>query len=412
MSSSQYSSPLKIDLTNNEVEVLKPIPITAKDGSFNEAFIQDLVFRFPNSLPVEQIDRTFSPLIPVCCELRTPAGPLDVLYVTPEGRLVILEAKLWRNPEARRKVVAQILDYAKEFRKWDYEDLQREVSRATGDKGNVLYNLAKKHNSELSESEFVDGVSRSLSSGRFLLLIVGDGIREGAAGIADFLSDVGNLEFTFGLVELAIYQAENKQIIVQPRVLVKTAIIQRTVVSVKNGKIDLEDSDSGFNEELEEKGEQILKDHEIYYTQFWPEFIDQLQLDDKSQPMPSVLGKVTKFSSTFFHMPPNGHVSWLTVYFDKKASEVGVFLCFRRGNDIMENAYKQLKLDREEITQDLGLDVEWDSIDGKNTVTIKRNFDELFAESNREEIKRFFSDSVNRFVNTFRPRLQKILDDL
>jgi len=409
MPSSQYSSPLKIDTASDKVEILTPVEITSKDGSFNEAFIQNLVFRYPNCLPVDQIDRAFAKLIPVCCELRTPAGPLDVLYVTPEGRLVILEAKLWRNPEARRKVVAQILDYAKEFRKWSYEDLQREVSRTTGKKGNVLYNLVKEH-ADISESEFVDEVSRSLTSGRLLLLIVGDGIHEGAAGIADFLTDVGNLQFTFGLVELAIYEAENKELLVQPRVLAKTEIIERTVVSIKNGQVVIENPD----DVTEEKEEKELNDSEVYYTKFWPEFVSELQLDDVSQPMPDMKEEDLKLDNIFFRVSPKTYYSWLTIHFDKKNSQVRVLLDFRRNKS--DDLYEKLVSEQEEINKDLGLDVEWTSVIGKkgvkNGISIHKKFDDLFAESNRDQIKGFFSDSVNRFVNTFRPRLQRIIDEL
>jgi hypothetical protein len=94
----------------------------------------------------------------------------------------IVEAKLWRNPEARRKVIGQILDYAKELSRWDYQDLQREISRATGRKGNVLYDLVKDQHPTITEAEFVDDVTRTLAKGRYLLLILGDGIREGVAG--------------------------------------------------------------------------------------------------------------------------------------------------------------------------------------------------------------------------------------
>jgi hypothetical protein len=76
-------------------------------------------------------------------EISTAAGPIDVVYITPQGRLVIIETKLWRNPEARRKVVGQILDYAKELKGWTYSDLQRETSRRTGIKGNSPYQIVR-----------------------------------------------------------------------------------------------------------------------------------------------------------------------------------------------------------------------------------------------------------------------------
>ena len=52
----------------------------------------------------------------------------------PLGRLTLAEFKLWRNPQARREVIGQILDYAKELASWRYADLQREVSRTRQEK--------------------------------------------------------------------------------------------------------------------------------------------------------------------------------------------------------------------------------------------------------------------------------------
>jgi len=46
-------------------------------------------------------------------ELPTAAGALDNLWITPEGGIVLGECKLFRNPEARRQVIVQALDYAR-----------------------------------------------------------------------------------------------------------------------------------------------------------------------------------------------------------------------------------------------------------------------------------------------------------
>lgn len=125
MKRSQYGSPLII--RGDSVESFRRVSLSAdaSAGRYDEAFVQRLVFAHPETLPIGEIDDAYTPLIPVCTELNTPAGPLDALFVTPSGRLVIVEAKLWRNPEARRKVIAQVLDYAKELARWGYEDLQR-----------------------------------------------------------------------------------------------------------------------------------------------------------------------------------------------------------------------------------------------------------------------------------------------
>jgi hypothetical protein len=49
--------------------------------------------------------------------------PIDIFMVTPSGLPVLVECKLWRNPEGRREVIGQILDYAKELSRWSSSDL-------------------------------------------------------------------------------------------------------------------------------------------------------------------------------------------------------------------------------------------------------------------------------------------------
>ena len=93
--------------------------------------------------PDAAIDAPYDSAVPVCRELSTPAGYVDALYVNALGRLTLAEFKLWRNPQARREVIGQILDYAKEIVSWSYEDLQREVSRALKRPGNVLFDLVR-----------------------------------------------------------------------------------------------------------------------------------------------------------------------------------------------------------------------------------------------------------------------------
>jgi hypothetical protein len=153
------------------------------------------------------------------------------------GLLTIVECKLWRNPEARRKVVGQILDYASELSSWDYERLQRAVGEALGQPGLSLYEyLRQKKLKPGKEATFIDNVNRNLRRGRFLLLIVGDGIRERVEAISDFLQNYAHLNFSFGLVETTIYQLpqpRGQTLFIQPRVLAKTVEIERAVVRVE-----------------------------------------------------------------------------------------------------------------------------------------------------------------------------------
>jgi hypothetical protein len=235
--------------------------VTVGTGTYDELFIQTLAFEHPSCLPISDIDRTYAHLVPVCMELNTGAGRVDAFYATPSGRLVLLEAKLWRNPEARREVVAQILDYARELSTWDYDDLQREVSRRTGQKGNALFAIVSARYPDVIEADFVDEVQRSLRNGRFLLLIVGDGIREGAGAIASFLHEHGSLEFTFGLVELALYRHGDQGLLAFPQVVAQTVIIDRRVISLPEGAMLVE---AGATQEDDEGADELTESNQFY----------------------------------------------------------------------------------------------------------------------------------------------------
>jgi hypothetical protein len=102
------------------------------NDSVKEAEIQALVQAYPACLPIAEIDPTFSGPVPICTELSTPAGQIDNLLVTPSGLPVLVECKLWRNPEARREVVGQILDYAKELSRWSSSKRERGAFRGGG----------------------------------------------------------------------------------------------------------------------------------------------------------------------------------------------------------------------------------------------------------------------------------------
>jgi hypothetical protein len=398
----QFSTPVIIGKgTERRLERL-PMGFES-ESKYNEDWLQDLLFNHLSALPICEIDQSYLRLIPVCRELRTPAGPIDVLYVTPEGKLVVLEAKLWRNPEARRKVIGQILDYAKELGRWTYEDLQREVAQATRNQTGTainLYSLVASTNPDVPEAQFIDSVSRNLKRGEFLLLIVGDGIHEGVAAIADFLESHGTLHFTFGMVEMAIFRIDD-DLLVQPRIIAQTTIIKRTVISLEDERLVACDAN-----EIEKETSSELSDTQKFYQDFWNEFISELKLDDTSQPPPNV----TRQGNVFLSMPSKSN-AWITIYFSQKDKEVGTFLTFTRGS-LADMLYQRLVEDKEAIDAELGITVEWKSDgEGKYTICAKKAFPDLRSSEHRGSIKQYLSDMANRFVNVFRPRIERIMNE-
>jgi hypothetical protein len=110
----------------------------------DESWLRDVLFENPEIIPVKDIDSTFGPLVPLCKELRTDAGQIDAVFINPQGRLTLVECKLWKNPQARREVVAQTLDYVSALSGWSYADLQARVAAALKRQGNNPLEVVKK----------------------------------------------------------------------------------------------------------------------------------------------------------------------------------------------------------------------------------------------------------------------------
>ncbi len=176
----QHSQPYLVN--GNQTKSLENAP-----GTFDEDWLQKFIFEHHSSIPINEIEPAFGALIPICRELRTDVGPVDILFVNDKGLLTLVECKLWKNPEGRREVIGQILDYAKEISQWSYEDLQNAIGRSHGIHERSLYKWVSSNAETLDEQDFIDNVSRNLRRGRFLLLIIGDGIKENVAQIAEFL---------------------------------------------------------------------------------------------------------------------------------------------------------------------------------------------------------------------------------
>ena len=232
----QHTTPVII--RNGVAERLQPIPL--KSNEYDEGWIQKLCYENPELVPTEEIEPSFGPLVPVCMELVTGSGSVDLVFVNEHGFITLGECKLWRNPEARRQVIGQILDYAKDITGWDYSRFEKSCLKARGDASQSLAEIVQARHPDLDEAAFIDQVHRNLAMGRFLLLVIGDGIRESMEEIAEYISRHGSMHFTLSLVELPIYGSpRGDERIIAPRVLMRTVEVRRTVYRLDESRIEV-----------------------------------------------------------------------------------------------------------------------------------------------------------------------------
>jgi hypothetical protein len=246
MSDRQYAEPLIIrGLTNEtlggEPAHLRRISLQGNEGvhsQFNEEWFQDLLYRFPSLLPAAEIEPAFESLEPIAKELRVAGKSVDLLFMNADGYIALVETKLFRNPEARREVIAQTIDYACDMCGWTYSELVQAVKKATKstDEDPLLSQFRRTDDdTSFNENEFVETIAKNLRKGRFLLLIVGDAVTAEAERMVEFIQRTPHLHFTLGLVELALFHEKEGSLdplFVQPRIVAKTQLHPRIVIDI------------------------------------------------------------------------------------------------------------------------------------------------------------------------------------
>ncbi len=406
-----YGDLVRVDAdVNRAPEVLRRVPLASNvtSGGIDEATLQDLLFSFPQTLPISDIDPAYAGAVPVCKELRLPAGYADALYCNQFGRLTVSEFKLWRNPQARREVIGQILDYAKDLAGWGYDDLQRQVSLATGKSGNVPYDSVRKHHPEVEEAEFVDNVVRHLKRGEFLLMIVGDGIREDAADIVDFVQRYSGLHFNLAMVEAALYRDSADTLIVQPRILARTEIVRRFVV---DGDLVGNIVENSLHDQ-----EETLSDQDQQNLQFWSAVVKDFSFADTSVEVPVA----TTDSTLYITVQGSGFGGWALCfdgYLHRRAGEIGCFLTARRDHPREVRIFESIVASLDELQDEVAGDLKhWENAAGRPRIGFRRQVDLAFlvhgeeSEDFRDAVV-WMRDHLNRLVGTLNPRLQTLLAD-
>jgi hypothetical protein len=231
-------------------ESLSPIDINS--SHFNEFWLQELLRLHPNILPLAEIEPIYYPAVPIGREVTTEVGAIDNLFISHRGYPVLVETKLWRNPEAKREVFAQVLDYGTSISKWSYQRIDQIARTYVKKYEHQDCNLVSWVESRCGPVEggpeyFEEVVTRNLRLGRFLTLMVGDRIRQSVVEMLDHIKNkFPHLALDVALVELACYRSNphgNWPLFVAPSIVAKTQIVERSIVQVtvqQNGSYQLE----------------------------------------------------------------------------------------------------------------------------------------------------------------------------
>jgi len=207
---------------------------------FNEHALQELLANHPELLPVQALRNDIGVLLCVGREVAVPSGIIDNLYLSTDGCPVIVETKLWRNPQARREVLSQTLDYVKDIVQKDFDWFEQQwsvhCSRQNREASELLSELNRLSEEEINPSFVVDGVNRALARGDVIAMIVGDGIETRLQELVSHLCrDSSHLRYSLALVEMGCYEIgreNSNEILVVPRIVQDVEPIERAYVRI------------------------------------------------------------------------------------------------------------------------------------------------------------------------------------
>ena len=392
---------LSDDLTGKAIWRRVPVAAAGAEDPMDEVRLQEILFRNTDILPLGEIDQAYGDPVPVCTELGTRAGSADALYLTPAGRIILAEFKLWRNPGARREVIGQILDYARVLASWSYDDLEREVRNRTK---RSPFDIVSEAYGSVQEHIFVDNVARRLKRGEFLLLIIGDGIREGVEDIVSYVQEHSGLRFNLALVEAAVFRRGDDDLIIQPRVLARTELMPRTVL-VRRTILGETDDDP-----IEEHEPTPIEDE---YERFWTAVLKDLAFDDPEPEVPPP----SRGASVWVKVEGSGHGGWgisFGAFLNRNQSGIGTYLTWRAGFPEEERVFNEIiraLTSDEELGSALDGWERWSSPSGQPRLGFSRNVEFVDGTAIRDfdEAVDWMRIHFNRLVSTLHPECRRRL---
>jgi len=198
-------------------------------------------------------------------EYPTARGPVDIVYITDNGDIILVETKLLKNPESHRTVVAQAIDYAKAFSEEDINSIKNKINNKNKD-----YSLLQ------NNKDFESILNKNLLNGNYQVLIVGDEIHPNILGMVESIQSAPHLAFTLSAISLNPFLLDGN-VILFPKIESKTVEIERSVISIeilKNNEVKIDSS----SPEKESKGNKPKTTEEEYIKSLEkPEFLNSLK---------------------------------------------------------------------------------------------------------------------------------------
>ncbi len=183
----------------------------------NEAQLRDLLHDSPGLVPAEEIDPDAPSLKTAIKEFGLPgSGRTDIVLLNELGDIWVVECKLANNPEVRRKVIGQVLEYAAYLWGKSYEEFDRVCCEQAEHPLVELVRTALDEEAlaDWSEEQFRASVAANLRDGRFRLVIAVDAINSQLKRTTEYLNAHPAAGFTLHALEMSLFTNEDTELLI------------------------------------------------------------------------------------------------------------------------------------------------------------------------------------------------------
>ncbi|MCY3882342.1 MAG: hypothetical protein OXG61_09495 [Chloroflexi bacterium] len=247
---------------------------TASDYE-NEQELHDRIVAAPEMLPLSGQPVIVAPYQ----EVPLGGGSADVLAFEANGRPVVIEVKLSKNPEAKRAVVAQTLAYAAWLHGTTVEALETRIlaSHLSKNDHGKLSDAIEEHG--IDDAAFYQSLEQHLDRGSFRLVIVLDDAPAQLVRLMGYLETITTDQITVDLVTVTAYEVNGAQVLLPQRVdpeRVPALALARPPASRRSNTVQTTEGSAAFRDAIDRLGDGELARRLRQYVQ-WAE---QLEAED------------------------------------------------------------------------------------------------------------------------------------
>lgn len=205
---------------------------------------QEIISSFPQMIfGIQEVEIPDTVSTMVAKEYSTSSGPIDILMITENADVVLIETKLFRNPESHRTVVAQAIDYTKALTNTNLDSIKSNLLKSNYSERDFVEKMFK-------QDLFCAALNQNIKTGNFKVIIVGDKIHPNILEMVESIQSAPHLSFTLYLVELCPYVYDEDNILLHPKIVANTNEIERSVIRLE---IDYKEKKTTIESSVPEK---------------------------------------------------------------------------------------------------------------------------------------------------------------